>query len=177
MSVQAAFRERMITEMDRRGLTDAGLAQKASKYHPMTANTIWKIRNADPPRRIDIDEAQAILRALEYENLESLLDATGLYQVMVDFADLVHDGLLMFTTVRSATEQPGKLKESIARLGTNASPPAVPPRLVADLREFLNALESGLLSGEIELSISRLEGYRDDLRDLITSIEALGWKE
>ena len=68
MTVQAAFRERMITEMDRRDLTDAGLAQKASKYHPMTANTIWKIRNAEPPRRIDIDEAQAISRALDYDS-------------------------------------------------------------------------------------------------------------
>lgn len=68
------FARRVEEEAERRGMSDAGLAKRASVHYPMTASTIWKIKNADPPRRVDIDEATAIaVGAFEYASIESFL--------------------------------------------------------------------------------------------------------
>lgn len=66
-----AFRQRMTEEQESRGYTDAGLAARASEYYPVAANTIWQIKKRG--RRVDIDEGEAIARALGYADVPALV--------------------------------------------------------------------------------------------------------
>lgn len=72
-SLGTAFATRIAEEQEARGWSDAGLAKRASVFYPMSAATIWKIKRAQPPRRVDIDEADAIVRACGAANLEEFL--------------------------------------------------------------------------------------------------------
>lgn len=68
------FRERMIERQREKDWTDETLARHASDYHPMTAAIIWKIRKSDPPRRVDIDEMHAIIKAFGAKDLDDFLE-------------------------------------------------------------------------------------------------------
>lgn len=72
-SMQMRFREQVIALMAREGMNDASLAKRASQHYPVSPGTIWKIRNSDPPRRIDIDEAAAIAKAFGLASIEDML--------------------------------------------------------------------------------------------------------
>jgi len=67
----------MEEEQELRGMSDAGLALRVSEFFPMAPATIWKIKAADPPRRIDLDEVQAIARAFGYTSTEDFLNGAG----------------------------------------------------------------------------------------------------
>ena len=72
--LHAEFRARLIEVMERRGLDDHAVAALAAPlYGAVTSNMVWKIRNAEPFRRVDIDEAFAIARGLGYESIAALL--------------------------------------------------------------------------------------------------------
>lgn len=66
ISLRSTFVARMTEEQQLRGWSDAGLAARASKLYPVGASTIWKMKNADPPRRVDLDEADAIGQAFGF---------------------------------------------------------------------------------------------------------------
>lgn len=56
-------------------MSDAGLAKRVTDLGvPMSAATIWKIKSSEPPRKVDLDEAQAIARAFDYESVEDFLE-------------------------------------------------------------------------------------------------------
>ncbi len=67
------FVARIKEEQERRGLSDAQVAYKAAVYVPMTSSTIWKIKNAVPSRRIDLDEARALMLAFEFDSFDDFL--------------------------------------------------------------------------------------------------------
>lgn len=84
-TVQLQFAHRVAEEAKRRGWSDASLAARAARNYPMTATTIWKIKNADPPRRVDLDEATAIaLGAFGYETIEAFLTDSKLIRLRED---------------------------------------------------------------------------------------------
>lgn len=69
------FRTRLADEQTRQGMSDAGLAKRVTDLGvPMTAATIWKIKSSEPPRKVDLDEAQAITHAFGYEGVEDFLE-------------------------------------------------------------------------------------------------------
>lgn len=74
------WRDRFVARMselqDARGWSDAGLAERVSRHYPMSAATIWKLRNAEPPRGVTLDEALAIVSAFEFTSLEQFLTTT-----------------------------------------------------------------------------------------------------
>ncbi len=68
------FRLRMITEQQRRGWSDAQMAKAISENGvPMAPATVWKIKNANPPRKVDLDEAQAIAAAFGVPSLAAFM--------------------------------------------------------------------------------------------------------
>jgi uncharacterized protein YfkK (UPF0435 family) len=67
----------MDEEQTLRGWPDASLAKRVSEYFPMAPATIWKIKSADPPRRVDLDEGQAIARAFGYTSTEDFLNGAS----------------------------------------------------------------------------------------------------
>lgn len=78
------FVERMTQWQGARGYSDAGLAERISEYHPMSAATVWKLKNADPPRGVTLDEAMAISAALGFESIEQLLQSSTVAGVVED---------------------------------------------------------------------------------------------
>jgi len=67
------FVSRLVEEQERRGFSDAQVAYKAAVYVPMAASTVWKIKNAEPARRIDLDEARAIMLAFDFSSFDEFL--------------------------------------------------------------------------------------------------------
>ncbi len=76
-SLTDTFRQRMIEEQEVRGYTDAGLAHRASQFHPVAANTIWQIQKRG--RRVDIDEADAIARAFDFSDVRTFVETRPEY--------------------------------------------------------------------------------------------------
>lgn len=70
---QDVFAKRMEEEQRAQGMSDAGLAQRASVHYPISANQIWQIKHRTPRRKIDIDEALAITQALGLRQIEDLV--------------------------------------------------------------------------------------------------------
>lgn len=76
------FRERLAQEQQRLGYSDAGLAKRVSALGlKMTGATIWKIKVGEPPRKVDLDEAHALARALGYESAQQMLDGPETFRV------------------------------------------------------------------------------------------------
>lgn len=67
---------RMTEEQAVQRMSDMGLAQRITKFYPMSAATVWKLKNSDPPRGLSIDEATAIARALGSNSIEEFLHDT-----------------------------------------------------------------------------------------------------
>lgn len=73
-SLAIRFRTRLAEEQAQQGMSDAGLAKRVTDLGcPMTAATIWKIKSAQPPRKVDLDEAHAIASALGYGSLAGMV--------------------------------------------------------------------------------------------------------
>lgn len=74
------WRDRFVARMselqDARGWSDAGMAERVSRHYPMSAATIWKLKNAEPARGVTLDEALAIVSAFEFTGLEQFLATT-----------------------------------------------------------------------------------------------------
>lgn len=86
--MHTAFAERMTEEQDSRGMSDAALAKHASHYYPVSASTIWKMKHANPQRRVDIDEGDAISRALGYADVHDFLGRRNFRTFVDGLADL-----------------------------------------------------------------------------------------
>ena len=67
------FVSRLTEDQQREGWSDSQVAYQASVYVPMTGATIWKMKNSEPARRIDIDEARAVMLAFGYESFDEFL--------------------------------------------------------------------------------------------------------
>lgn len=73
-SVALRLRTRLIEEQARRGWSDEGLAKRLEKYGiTMAPATVWKIKSASPPRKVDLDEAYAFARAFGFDTLDDFL--------------------------------------------------------------------------------------------------------
>jgi hypothetical protein len=66
----------MREEQDVRGWSDASLAKRISRHYPMSAATVWKLKNANPSRGLSLDEAKAIATAFEYPSIDAMLEST-----------------------------------------------------------------------------------------------------
>lgn len=68
--LRETFARRLDEEATRRGWSDATVAHRTRTHradcvdgchhYPISPTTVWKLKHADPPRRIDIDEAAAV---------------------------------------------------------------------------------------------------------------------
>ncbi len=87
------FVARIAEEQERRGLSDAQVAYKAAVYVPMTPSTIWKIKNAVPSRRIDLDEARAIMLAFDFNSFDEFLSGHEPLSQAEHLALQTHEGL------------------------------------------------------------------------------------
>ena len=76
-SLSETFKQRLIEEQAVRGYTDAGLAHRASKFHPIAANTIWQIKKRG--RRVDVDEANAIACAFGFRDVNTFVQTRPEY--------------------------------------------------------------------------------------------------
>lgn len=90
---QQRFRSRLAEEQERQGLTDPALAARVSEHYPMTASTVWKIKSADPPRKVDLDEALGIVVALGFDSLEDYFTGHGIAYAVRGMCEGVLDGL------------------------------------------------------------------------------------
>lgn len=112
------FARRVEEEAARRGMSDAGLAQRVSAHYPMSASTIWKIKNASPPRRVDIDEATAIaVGAFGYRSIEAFLEDSPLRVLHGDERKIV---ALINSTAGELQELGGLVDQLIAHLEDGA---------------------------------------------------------
>ncbi|MEI2718249.1 MAG: hypothetical protein V9E98_14880 [Candidatus Nanopelagicales bacterium] len=87
-SLSAEFAERMAAEQKHRDWSDARLASRASEVYPISASTIWKIKYAKPRRRLDLDEADAIVQAFGYTDVREFVHGTHLRQLVAIVVDL-----------------------------------------------------------------------------------------
>lgn len=191
VTMQGRFRDRLIEEMERLGYTDAGLAHRASEYYPVTANTIWKIRNSEPARRIDLDEGMAISRALGHGDLESFLmlnryshelgrlQATVFHQVG-SLGDVVDSALAGFeanlANIRLILEEAAHDKATLARL-SRPNTRMTHAEAALDGQDMIDSLQRWQLQTEREKIVARLDAaeqalieYHDWYRRLLAKI-------
>lgn len=69
--------ERLREEQANRGWSDARLSAEISKHYPMSSTTVWKLKNAEPPRGVLFDEADAIAAAFDFDTVYEMLEANG----------------------------------------------------------------------------------------------------
>lgn len=82
---------RMTEEQSVQGMSDQGLASRISEYYPMSATTVWKLKNSTPPRGVSLDEAHAIARAFGFESIERFLDSTSATNALLTRLDRAAD--------------------------------------------------------------------------------------
>lgn len=106
------FVERMTQWQEARGYSDAGLAGRVSKFHPMSAATVWKLKHADPPRGLTIDEAMAIVAALGFDSVEQLLQSSTVAGVAEDRIQRTWDRLRNYASEFPAAEIDADLQDA-----------------------------------------------------------------
>ncbi len=68
---------RMREEQHVRGWSDASLAKRISEHYPMSAATVWKLKNSNPSRGLSLDEAKAIATTFGYSSIDAMLESTA----------------------------------------------------------------------------------------------------
>ncbi len=162
------FVQRLTDEQTFLGWSDAGLAKRVSAYFPMSAATVWKIKMADPPRRIDLDEAMAISRAFGYDTVDEFLageggsewltgDIIATLQAMVSpegvFSGAGGQALEWFTFAETRSFTPRQIERSLAALYTLRQ--ATEDRAAETARDARQAL------GAIEEVVAVIEAKRE----------------
>lgn len=106
------FVERMTQWQDARGYSDAGLAERISTYHPMSAATVWKLKHAEPPRGVTLDEAMAIVAALGFDSVEQLLQSSTVAGVAEDRIQRAWDTLRDYIDAFPVSQIAADLKDA-----------------------------------------------------------------
>ena len=161
-SLSNRFTQRLIEEQDVRDYTDAGLAHRASQFHPVAANTIWQIRKRG--RRVDIDEADAIARAFGFTSVKEFIaipDEFVKLQIIALETTVAVNGatkwLEQYRRAYAQLEQFADIKRLAALVASPGSydiPQGVhesPLGLLSDVRESIAEIRT-LILGELETS-------------------------
>jgi len=170
--MQHRFAQRVEEEATRRGWSDASLAQRISEHrddcvegchhYPMSASTVWKIKNSDPPRRVDLDEANAIARgAFGYDSIEEFLDDSPLLVLRMISRDLVEDVTLVTVLVERIESQLTDLEKELTVEGVPAGAGAI----AADLAWMGAALTTIRMFQRLQSSSSRLKSAAQRLEE------------
>ena len=127
---ETRFVARLEDELARRGWSDTRLetALKGIGY-PLPAATVWKIRKGTPRRRVNLDDAYAIAKALGFDNVDEFTSGRDIRQVLDGFAEL-RDAIRQLDRARGACYQAadrlyGLLGEEERRYGVLASNPTL----------------------------------------------------
>jgi hypothetical protein len=146
---QENFRLSLIREQQRQGMTDAGLAERASQFYPISASAVWKIKNATPPRKVDLDEAMALSRVLGFQSIDEFVRGVNLVAVLDDATRSIESTL--FNAMAEMLELESKAVDAIhERTGT-------PGPVLRDWSHTVSdSLTNGRVSDEDLLAIADL---------------------
>ena len=134
---------RLRQEQEARGWSDAQMAAEISKYYPMNAAAVWKLKNADPPRGVSLDEAQALAIALGFDSIDALLQANGVASTV--FGKLQWEIKLIGDHKPAAYETFRDADDTLLECRSLVDQTALPP---ADVKRLLRALDELAATGE-----------------------------
>lgn len=168
---QLPLRDRLVRrlreEQANRGWSDATLSAEISKHYPMSPTTVWKLKNAEPPRGVLFDEADAIAAAFDFDTVYEMLEANGAVGAVLkelrettNYIALQDEGFL--DAYRDADET---LRDHFEVLARQPSP------LTADdaerIHEALNRLESS-----VNDAYNALRQYSEALNETIGELRS-----
>lgn len=145
---QLPLRDRLVKrlreEQASRGWSDATLSAEISKHYPMSPTTVWKLKNAEPPRGVLFDEADAIAAAFDFDTVYEMLEANGAVGAVLrdlratsTYIATQDEGFL--ETYQDADES---LRDHFEVLARQSSP--LTAKDAERIREALNTLESSV---------------------------------
>lgn len=132
VDTQGRFRRRLAQEQERAGLSDNALAARLAEPdidYPVSGAALWRVKNAEPPRAVNLDEGEAIAAAFGYDGVADFLAGRGIPAGVRQAAGM--NGRRFATATGMARESAGALAVA---MGAN---PADPPGAGSERWEVL----------------------------------------
>ncbi len=106
------FVEQMRRLQEARDLTDGALASRVSRHYPMTAATVWKLKNATPARGLSLDEALAITYAFGFTSMDQFLSTWTTAGLAQDRVTLAREQIIIYAQTIDTRDILAKMREA-----------------------------------------------------------------
>lgn len=158
---------RMMEEQHVRGWSDASLAKRISKHYPMSAATVWKLKNANPSRGLSLDEARAIATTFDYSSIDDMLESTATASWVSE--KLVRAAKLIQECLAAQNEVYQQAAQTLVECQNFTADKPITMADATDIQSVLDYLVSApdKLSAELDASRANLQTQVEKYRKLL----------